>query len=716
MRLRRESEDSDMQSRRNLLAEISISRIGEIVRPANRGITEPSCRAHNGLARRNHLLRWRRFPWLPPGRWRSLGLSLALVFLQVVTPHQGQAQSKAMADSLTGESVDTSTNPQSMVSAGGRHTCSVRSDGTLACWGNNDYGQVTPPSGAFHQVSAGADHTCGIKDDGTLACWGIPTGPVVPPGAFRQLSAGEAYTCGVRVDDTLACWGAESDGRATPPNGLFSQVSARSRHTCGLRIDGTLACWGNNDYGQLNHIPTDTFIQVSVGMLHTCALRQDDHTLTCWGNNDYGQLDHIPSGTFTQVSIGSVFSCGIKTDGTLACWGDNVNWPPTPPDGTFSQVSAGFGHTCGVRTDGTLACWGNNDFGQAPVLSLNPSSLGNGLVNNGYSQSFSLTDAVYIPALPQTFILAAGSLPPGLTLSATGLLSGTPTSSGTFFFTVYGEDTNGLTATQDYDLTINGSDTTPPVITPSVSGTLGNNGWYKSNVSVSWSVVDSESTVTTQTGCGPQTVSTDTTGVTFTCQATSAGGTTSRSVTIKRDATAPILSPTVSPNPVLLNGTATATSGASDAMSGLAAASCNPVATSNAGNFTLACTATDSAGNVTNASASYVVKYQFLGFLSPLPGESYRPGATIQVKFRLGDAAGTPIADATAQSLAAACRVKVGLDTAAGCASYDARNDLFQLSVKVPKTTSVGTHQIVMEARASDNTLVNTATTAVTIR
>jgi hypothetical protein len=110
------------------------------------------------------------------------------------------------------------------------------------------------------------------------------------------------------------------------------------------------------------------------------------------------------------------------------------------------------------------------------------------------------------------------------------------------------------------------------------------------------------------------------------------------------------------------------------------------------------------------------VTYQFPGFISPPPLDSYKVGATIRVKFRLADASGTPISDAAAQGLVAACRVKVGLDTAANCASYDAKNDLFLFDVKVPKNTSAGTHQIVVQVRASDNSVVNTATTAVLIR
>ena len=85
------------------------------------------------------------------------------------------------------------------------------------------------------------------------------------------------------------------------------------------------------------------------------------------------------------------------------------------------------------------------------------------------------------------------------------------------------------------------SDTTPPVINPTVTGTLGSNGWYTSDINVSWTVTDAQSTVTSQTGCSPTTVSSDTASITFTCTATSTGGTATQSVTLKRDSTAPTI-------------------------------------------------------------------------------------------------------------------------------------------------------------------------------
>ncbi|MBI2874209.1 MAG: hypothetical protein HYY09_03905 [Firmicutes bacterium] len=86
-----------------------------------------------------------------------------------------------------------------------------------------------------------------------------------------------------------------------------------------------------------------------------------------------------------------------------------------------------------------------------------------------------------------------------------------------------------------------GADSTPPVIEPVLGGTLGNNGWFVSDVSLSWNVTDLESPVTALSGCDPAAVTADTAGATFTCTATSGGGTSTGSVTIKRDTSPPTI-------------------------------------------------------------------------------------------------------------------------------------------------------------------------------
>jgi hypothetical protein len=87
-------------------------------------------------------------------------------------------------------------------------------------------------------------------------------------------------------------------------------------------------------------------------------------------------------------------------------------------------------------------------------------------------------------------------------------------------------------------------DATAPVVSGTPSGTLGGNGWYTGNVTVAWSVTEAGSGAT---ACADDHQTTDTTGVTFHCQVTDAAGNVSNdaTVTVKRDATNPTLTPSV---------------------------------------------------------------------------------------------------------------------------------------------------------------------------
>ncbi|HEV8421038.1 MAG TPA: hypothetical protein VGR13_06765, partial [Actinomycetota bacterium] len=98
------------------------------------------------------------------------------------------------------------------------------------------------------------------------------------------------------------------------------------------------------------------------------------------------------------------------------------------------------------------------------------------------------------------------------------------------------------------------SDTTPPVITRTVSGTLGSNDWFTSDVTVAWSVADPESAVVIDSGCGTQNFTTETTGVTSSCQAHSAGGSSTDSVNLKIDKTGPVVALSVTGGTLGSNG------------------------------------------------------------------------------------------------------------------------------------------------------------------
>jgi alpha-tubulin suppressor-like RCC1 family protein len=270
-----------------------------------------------------------------------------------------------------------STTPQ--VSAGDLHTCALKTDGTVVCWGDNEDGETTVPAGltSVAQLSAGSIHTCALKTDGTVACWGYNFSgqATVPAGlaSVSRVSGGGNDTCALKTDGTVVCWGLSNFGQATVPAGLTSvaQVSAGWYHTCALKAtDGTVVCWGNNAWGQAT-VPDglSSVAEVSAGYADTCALKTDGMVL-CWGDNTYGQAT-VPAdlASVEQVSAGGLYTCALKTDGTVVCWGLNNVGQATVPGGLTSvtQVSAGYDHTCALEADGTVVCWGENTYGQATV-------------------------------------------------------------------------------------------------------------------------------------------------------------------------------------------------------------------------------------------------------------------------------------------------------------------------------------------------------------
>jgi hypothetical protein len=153
-------------------------------------------------------------------------------------------------------------------------------------------------------------------------------------------------------------------------------------------------------------------------------------------------------------------------------------------------------------------------------------------------------------------------------------------------------------------------DVTPPSISANVAGTLGTNGWYTSDVSIAWSVADAETPVTSP-ACAPGSVTSDTPGATFSCSATSTGGTATSTVTVKRDATAPVVAYAGNAGSYTVDQTVAITCSATDAMSGIASASCANVAGAAysfaIGANSFSATATDQAGNVGGAVASFTV-------------------------------------------------------------------------------------------------------------
>lgn len=359
------------------------------------------------------------------------------------------------------------------VVAGDSHTCGRKTDGSLWCWGDNQYGQLgtgdTDPhpkpvrvdllgdqvAGIYlpagtGDISSRTAFSCARKTEGSLFCWGNneygqlgtgdannrlqPTRVESLGGDVHAASLGSGFACARKNDNSIWCWGAnesgqlgtgDTDHRDVPvevdPTGLGDNVrylSTGSAHVCARKTDGTVYCWGENGAGQLGVGDTDrrllpTAVEATelmnnadvivTGGAHSCAAKSDG-SLFCWGANQYGQLgagDLAPhlvptrvaldglAGGVPLLSAGGNHTCAGIADGTLECWGDNragqlgdqTKMNRKLPHAVVARelgmsiavIYAGGSHTCARTNDGAVFCWGSNEYGQLGIGS-GPSS------------------------------------------------------------------------------------------------------------------------------------------------------------------------------------------------------------------------------------------------------------------------------------------------------------------------------------------------------
>jgi len=283
--------------------------------------------------------------------------------------------------------VDLGGRTATAITAGYQHACALLADGSVRCWGlgtagrlgygnQNSIGDNESPAsagpvdlGAGHRavaISAGWYHTCAIRDDGALLCWGY--------GAYSQL--GYPNTASVGDDETPGAVGPVDLGGHT-----VRAVSAGDSHTCVILDDGSVRCWGLGTYGRLgygstavvpsaagagsvNLGPGRTAVSISTYLGHTCAIL-DTGDVRCWGLGGNGRL-----GYGDQVSIGD------DPGETPASAG------PVPLGGRKARaITVGISHTCALLDDATVRCWGfggdgrlgygtNVSVGDAPTRSV----------------------------------------------------------------------------------------------------------------------------------------------------------------------------------------------------------------------------------------------------------------------------------------------------------------------------------------------------------
>ena len=107
------------------------------------------------------------------------------------------------------------------------------------------------PSTKFVSLSGGSPN-CGVLEDGSVSCWGLEQyynyrdePPIATPvGGVVQLPYVMA-----ELDTGVFVWRTYQGAFL---EGTFRSVSVGLSHVCGVRNDGSITCKGQNDYGQAN--------------------------------------------------------------------------------------------------------------------------------------------------------------------------------------------------------------------------------------------------------------------------------------------------------------------------------------------------------------------------------------------------------------------------------------------------------------------------------
>ena len=207
-----------------------------------------------------------------------------------IAPKSGLAfAAMPLADVVaTAESAEVAGVPvpaAATVVRGLQHSCALKPDATVVCWGNNFFGQLGDNT---RTEKLAPNHVAGLAD-------------------IKALASGDFHTCALKRDGSTLCWGYNSSGQLgdnntteklvpTPVPGVggATQLALGKYHSCALAANGTPMCWGNNSFGQLGDntqadklVPTAIAdvvgaVSLTVGDNYTCA-RRVNRAMRCWG-------------------------------------------------------------------------------------------------------------------------------------------------------------------------------------------------------------------------------------------------------------------------------------------------------------------------------------------------------------------------------------------------------------------------------------------------
>ncbi|MBK8012424.1 MAG: hypothetical protein IPK13_13825 [Deltaproteobacteria bacterium] len=234
-------------------------------------------------------------------------------------------------------------NEAVQVVVGAEHACVLKMDGTVWCWGSNMWLELGAPGySEYTPIRVGeaelgnrtvrlytqVQHTCALRDDDTLWCWGVNMSDQC--GVTGSLSTGIVQVAALGNDVQEAALGSD--------------------HSCALKHDGTVWCWGWNGLGQFGSGNQDSSVSpvqmilpgpaASIDATHgsTYATLEDG---TVWATGDNGWSQLTEDGTLANIYTPMmVFDPATGTSGTGEGSGDGG--APPGSGGSTSLINPDF--------------------------------------------------------------------------------------------------------------------------------------------------------------------------------------------------------------------------------------------------------------------------------------------------------------------------------------------------------------------------------------
>jgi len=304
------------------------------------------------------------------------------------------ANDSLWSDPSSGETVDL-----------GEGFCALLEDGTVACWGANQAGQLgrgedagvaddaTPARVVGLANVTQLDHTCAVDKDGAVWCWGpnalVEEGtashqrePVkIPIAPATRVGMGTETACAV-VDAGVVCWGTNKAAQVAPFDEVYAEEIASPHEvplpsgapirdivvgvaSFALRDDGTALSWGANPplARVSSRFPDPRPRPIVLEHVSSLDIAGDNACATangtgyCWGAAgppafSLPNLDHaLPAPVVAPeplVQIATTRTIGTHTLGE-------------PNSARVDRAQ----RWCAVAATGAVYCWGNNASGQA---------------------------------------------------------------------------------------------------------------------------------------------------------------------------------------------------------------------------------------------------------------------------------------------------------------------------------------------------------------